>query len=196
MRKAIKSISNKKYERVIGVDVSTRSIAIAMVEGGIPTRLISLALPHGDFYRRLSVARRRFDAVLRSFSPQVCVIESPIMVQNPLSTKQLSYVVGVLFGQCLERNIVVEDVPPMTWKSFLGYRTIRRGERERIIENLGETEGRKEISRIRKGQIQDKLSERYPRFASIIRGDDDLSDALGVALYAWDRFGLVKNQDQ
>jgi Holliday junction resolvasome RuvABC endonuclease subunit len=187
MKKAVQSVA-KRYDRVIGIDVSTKLIAVTVVDRGEPLALVSVGLPRGDINLRLSYARKWFSIVLDVYKPGACYIEAPILVQNPLATKHLAYMVGILFGECLERGIETADVPPMEWKSHIGYRAISKQERERVLSEYGETEGRKELRKIRKAQVQEKLKDRYPMFAKQLESDD-LADALGIALYCWEKLG-------
>lgn len=183
----MKELYDKKHKVVIGVDASTRAIAVSVVKSGKPAGMYYIKLPHGDLYHRLSSVRRKFEVLLKKIEPTVCLIEAPILIQNPLATKHMAYLVGILMGECLENNIKVEDVSPMTWKSFLGYKPIKKAEKQEIQKKFG-SKAREEMRRIRKGQVQEILTSKYPRIKSALK-NDDLADSLGIALYAWHLYG-------
>jgi hypothetical protein len=108
-------------------------------------------------------------------------IEQTILIQNPETTRKLSYAVGVLIAECLIRDIPIVDVPPATWKSFMGVKPLTKAWKQKILTDLGETEGRKEIERLRKSQLQDILGKRFPQFNW---EDNDLADSCGIGLWA------------
>ncbi len=188
MKKTMDLLSDRRYKRVMGIDPSTKTISMAMVVNGTPQALISLELKHGDIYTRLKSLRSRFGAIMDAYSPELVIIESPIMVQNPLSTKHMAYAVGIIFGECLARGVRVEDIPPMTWKSFFGYSSITKQQKDEIMDIYGATEGRKVLKKMRKGKIQDTLKKRYPHLSKQL-DDDNLADALAIALYTWSVYG-------
>lgn len=195
MRSIKRFLLHKDSKRVIGVDASTKTIAMAMVEDGHPVRMFLIPLPNGDIMTRLRSVRKRFRTVISNYRPDFCLIEAPIMVQNPQTTKHIAYVVGVIMAQCLEEGIDVSDVPPMTWKSFIGYRPIDKHTKEEMEASLGAAEAKKEISRLRKRRVQDILQCRYPGLARELE-NNDIADALGIALYAWDLRGDDGNKGQ
>lgn len=186
MKKAIDKIYGHNHDRVAGVDASTRCVAIAIIDAGRPVCLSRVDLGHGDMISRLSLVRDRFIATMKLYKPTFCMIEAPIMVQNPQTTKHMAYVVGILMGACLELGISVDDVPPMTWKTSLGYKPLKRS----VINDLGlsENEAKRYVRTYNKDQIRNKMIAMFPSFSTALE-DDDLSDALGIALYAWDNYG-------
>lgn len=191
MKKAIDTVLDKTYDVVAGVDASTKSVAVSIVNRNGPLGMFLIELEHGDIYSRLSSVRQRFIAIMKMHRPEICVIEAPIMVQNPETMKHMAYVIGILFGACLELGIRVQDVPPMRWKSHLGYKALSKHDKEQIIEKMGATDGKAYIRNYNKSSIQSILVNRYPRFKTAI-SNHDLADSLGVAVYAWDMFGRKK----
>ncbi len=188
MNKAIGFLSGKIYDRVMGIDPSTKKIVMAVVDRGAPLSIISLELQHGDINTRLLSLKNRFKHILAAYKPELVMVESPILVQNPLSTKHMSYAVGIIFGECLGMGVTIEDVAPMAWKSHFGYNTISKRERELVVKKYGETEGRKVLRKMRKEQTQDTLRKMFPEFSAQLE-DDNMADALGIALYAWSVYG-------
>lgn len=173
-------------KRVLGIDPSTRAIAACLLIEGQPQTLLKMDLFKSDLYDRLHRAKKWFPMILEIYKPDLCVIEQPIFLKNPMTTKNLSYVVGILLGEILINDIEVVDISPSTWKRFLGYKFLTRQHQAEIIAALGKTAGRKEIERLRKSQIQDILKDRYPMFDW---SDNDIADACGIALWAWSNHG-------
>lgn len=180
--------SDRRYHRVLGIDPSTRGIACSLIVDGKITATMKINLGDGDIYHKIAKARKYFSPVLEMYKPEVVIVEQTVYIQNPETTRKLSYIVGILMGEAIHRDIYLEDVPPATWKSFIGARAIRKNEKESIIQELGLTEGRKEIQRRRKSQVQDILNERFSQFDW---SDDDVADSAGIALWGYSKFGKV-----
>lgn len=181
-------LSDRKYVRIMGIDPSSHKIATCLLEYGKPTSLVALDLGGGDLYARLYEVRRRFPKILDLYGPHYVCVEQTILIQNPETSRKLSYVVGTLMAEVLIRDIPIIDIPPPTWKAKLGVKPVTKKWKESIISELGETDGRKEIDRLRKNQTQARLKERFPEFKW---SDHDLADACGIALYAFSQYGAV-----
>lgn len=181
MRKTLKNIKLRKYRTIYGIDPSTQSIAVCVLVDGKIKRLIDVQLPKGDLATRLKKVREWFAPVVKLYPPDYVMVESPIFIQNPQTTKNIAYVVGILFGECLHLNIEITDIPPTTWKSWLGYKRVTKYQQAEILSRLGPTAGRKEIERLRKSQVQDIMRAKYP---ALDWSNDNLADATGIALYA------------
>lgn len=175
------------YSRVLGVDPSSSTVACAVIETNKPTACMKIDLGSGDVFQRIYRARKYFPKILDLYKPQYVAIEQTILIQNPETTRKLSYVVGTLIAECLYREIPVEDVPPATWKSFMGIKPLTKKWKEKIVSELGDTEGRKEISRLKKSQLQEKLAIQFPQFNW---SDNDIADSAGIGLWAFGRYGV------
>jgi len=172
---------------VLGVDPSSVGIASTLIVAGEPRMTIKIELGAGDLYARLYRARKYFPKVLDICNPDFVVIEQTILIQNPETTRKLSYTVGILMAETLMRGISLMDVPPATWKSYLGIKPMTKRRKDEIISKLGETEGRKEISRLKKSPVQDILKERFPNFSW---EDNDVADSAGIGLWGFDKYGI------
>lgn len=175
------------YSRVLGVDPSSHCVACTVVEDAAPLATVKIELGAGSVFERIFKARKYFPKILEIYKPQFVAIEQTILIQNPETTRKLSYTVGVLVGECLIRDISVVDVPPATWKSFMGVKPLTKRWKESILSELGPTEGRKEIERLKKSQLQDKLKEDFPHFEW---DDNDVADSTGIGLWAYGKYGI------
>ena len=184
--KLVDDIVPPKYNRIMGIDASTRGVAATLIVNGKIQTVVKITLTDSDLHARLLKVRKWFTAVLKMFAPEFAVIEQPIYIQNPTSTRAIGYVVGIVLGEILINEIPVIDVPPITWKAALGYKNVTKKLQRELIEKLGETEGNKEVRRLRKAQVQDILSARFPAWDWT---DDDRADSCGIALYGWNLRG-------
>lgn len=178
--------SDRRYHRVLGVDPATRGIACSVVDHDDLVATMKIQFGDGDIYDKIKKARQYFPKILDLYNPEVVVIEQSIFVQNHDTARKMSYVVGVLMGEVLIRGIVFNDVPPASWKSFVGARPIRQAEKDKVISELGQTEGKKEIKNRRKNQVQEIMKKQFPAFNW---SDDDIADSCGIALWGYDKYG-------
>lgn len=187
LAKILEPPETHKYARVLGVDPSSAKVACSVIEAGKPVATVKIDLGAGDVFQRIHKARIYFPKVLDLYKPQYVAIEQTILIQNPETTRKLSYTVGTLIAECLYRELPVEDVPPATWKSFMGVKPLTKRWKEQILAELGDTEGKKEIARLKKSQLQDKLSNLFPQFDW---SDNDIADSTGIGLWCFGRYGI------
>lgn len=185
--KFLSPVDEHIYTRVMGVDPSSHCVACSIVENGSPLSTVRIELGAGDVFKRIHKARQYFPKILDIYKPEFVAIEQTILIQNPETTRKLSYTVGILIAECLIRDIEVRDVPPATWKSFMGVKPLTKKWKESIIAERGATEGRKEIDRLKKSQLQEKLKEKFPHFDW---SDNDIADSTGIALWAFGIHGI------
>lgn len=159
--------------RVLGIDPSSNAIAWTLIEDGRPISWGKLT-----FYRKSTLQSKfimlqdMMNIILNDTQPSYVCIEQMISVQNPQTTRVLSYIAGAIMYECAVRGYEVEDVPPMVWKSYHGY--------QRILKAMNIP--KKEADILRKSQISDKIAVVYPYFKY---SDYDVSDSCAIAL--WER---------
>lgn len=159
--------------RILALDPSTHSVAFAFVVDGKPESWGKIQLyKKSDLNDKLVMTYHIVDELIQQFDPTFVVIEQTIMVQNPQTTRVLSYVVGSMILNFALRGVEVVDVPPMTVKNYHGYK--------RVTKKLEQEIGKKEAAHLRKSQIQDKVFNAFPYFNT---KDDDVSDACSIALW-------------
>lgn len=181
-----------EYKIIFGIDASSTHIGIAVFRDESIEALVKIEMKQKEMHQRMKDLRLKIDVLIHHYNPEFVMIESPIMVQNPLTTKNLSYIAGIIIATCLDFNVDVEEVSPMTWKSWLGYKRLTKKIKEEIIKSLGQTEGTKEINKQKKYQVQNILTKRYPLWQEQLK-DDNLADALGIALFAQNKLKEREN---
>lgn len=186
MKKLLKRPESPRYSRVLGIDPSSVKIAAAVIEAGEMKATVTIPIKGQDIYEKILVVRTNYASILSAYKPQFVCVEQTISLQNPMVSRKLSYLVGIIIAETLYREIPIIDVPPMTWKSRIGVKPIYKAQKQDIILKLGETAGRKEVQRLKKSQTQEIMSMMYPHFSWV---DDDLADAAGIATYAWSEYG-------
>jgi Holliday junction resolvasome RuvABC endonuclease subunit len=188
MKKILEDSSPHKFRRILGIDPSSKKIACTLIVDGIIMATVALSLGSGNIYERLFDVRKRYPHLLDIYQPDFVGIEQAIFVQNPATSRKLSYIVGVIIAETLHKEIVLEDISPAEWKSFLGVKPLTKTKKNEIISRLGQTVGRKEIHNLKKTQTQNILRDQYPNF---VWDDDDIADSCGIALYFWSKYGKI-----
>lgn len=159
--------------KVLGIDPSSTAIAFTLVENGEPVVWGKLL-----FYRKSSLPDKmlmvsKFIPLILEITgtPSFVCLEQMVSIQNPHTTRVLSYMAGSMMHEFAIRGIPVGDVPPMTHKNYHGY--------IRVNKAMGLS--KKEADRFKKQQIQDKIAVRWPNFNY---ADHDVADSCSIALWA------------
>lgn len=189
MQKLLEGAYDKKYNRIVGIDPSTQKMAFVLVEKGEPISRATIDMGAGDIYDRLLRLRKFYPALLRLWKPDFVQIEQAIFVQNPETSRKIAYAVGIIAAETKFNGVEFTDVAPASWKAYLGVKPLTKSWKQRIIIELGEKEGRKEINRLRKSQTIDILTSRFPHFDW---SDSDIADAAAIGLFAFSLYGTLK----
>lgn len=172
--------------RILAVDPASHSMAFALVErNGKDLKLVcagKLKFPMpNDMQTKMYAISSVWPFLLEKLSPDHIVIEQSIYIQNPQTTRILAYLVGGVWSSSVSVGVPVSDVPPMTWKSWIGYKRIMPLEKKKLIEEMGEKEAKKFMSSERKTRVKNIIVPRIPQVEAI--NDYDIIDAIGIALW-------------
>jgi Holliday junction resolvasome RuvABC endonuclease subunit len=171
---------------VLSIDPSTKSLAFAVVRRDKDhIKLISkgkINFHHlDDLVSKLRCINHILPMLIDHHKPDMVVIEQTIYIQNPQTSRLLSYIVGHMLGLSLQYNIKVHDVGPLEWKRWLGYKSVSKSEITAWILELGEKEAKKKASFERKNRVKNILEEKIP---TLIEEDYDILDAIAIGVWA------------
>lgn len=186
--KVLASKKPKTYSKVMGIDASSNKIAMTMLDKNGIVMTAKIELGDGDIFHRMGAGNRRLKPFLQAYRPDFILIEQTVYVQNIETVRKLSYVVGSIMATIMREGIDVDDVPPISWKSFMGAKSITKQEKMKYINEMGELEAKKFMAKRRKSQVQDMLRKRFPEYNW---DDNDIADSCGIALYAWDKYATI-----
>lgn len=181
--------------RIMGLDCSTKSIAFAIINDGIPEAAGEITLAGANVFERLDDARAKTQAMVDNgvFNVNYIGIESAIMVASPQVAIKLAYVYGVVMGVLMQNRATVVEVAPITWQSYIGNPNLRPAEKAKFrvdfpgkSESWYKTYGRK----FRKQRTMDIARQHF----SIPTDSDNVSDAVGITLYLRDNLTTVKDK--
>jgi Holliday junction resolvasome RuvABC endonuclease subunit len=172
--------------RFLSIDSSSKSLAFAIfVKDAKSSKLICAGkiLFPSDMGSRLNVINATVKALFDSYGPiDHVVIEQTIYIQSPQTSRILSYVVGHIWGKCLEYCDDVRDVEVMKWKSYIGYKNVSKVEKAAWASFHGETEAKKIAAKERKERTGKIIKEKIAGIDEV--SDYDMIDAIAIGLWA------------
>lgn len=154
-----------------------------------PVRWGELEFKGSTVFERLAYAQRNVAAMKDQLKADLIVFEGAIYVQNKKTVILLAYAFGAVVSALMSDGADVEEVSPMEWQNYIGNKALTRVEKEDI---RARTPGKSkswydaENRRVRKGRTTDWAKRVY----GIDVSSDNVSDAVGVAHYARDKFVL------
>lgn len=179
------SLNKIKAKRIIGIDASTNSLAFAVFDDGKPVYCGEVKFNGANVFERLKDAKAKTRALVSNghLRADYIVIESAIMVRNIQTAIDLAYVFGAIIGELMVNNPQVHKVAPISWQTGIGNANLKTHEKQAI---MTEFPGKSKSWYQNKGREKRKLRTlRIARqYFSIPNGSDNVSDAVGIALYA------------
>ena len=151
--------------KVVGIDIDSRKFGAVMIDGKLITDYFYLSLCK-NVDDRIAELYDEVEKLLILWSPDKVFIESPIYIQNFLTTQAISETVGNCKSICRIHKIAFETVPNKTWK-------------KEIIGN----------GNCSKEDTKKYIIDKYPKFGK--DKEQDVYDALGICLW-----GIKKEKEK
>jgi Holliday junction resolvasome RuvABC endonuclease subunit len=181
------SLSQKLHSgTIVAIDPSTKSLAFAVIERrGSQVKLKAKGKINfsglDDVIAKLDCLNNILPMIIDYHKPDMVVIEQTIYIQNPQTSRLLSYVVGHMLGLALASKVKVKDVGPLEWKRWLGYKSVSKTEIAQWSKEMGDKEAKKKASFERKNRVKILLEEKIPE---LDEGDYDVLDAIAIGVWA------------
>lgn len=180
----------KKYDTILGLDCSTRSLAYSKWHKGKFVTCGEVFSPGSSTQKRLGFIHSVIPPLVDSgvLRADVVVLEGAVMVNNNTTTLiSLSYMFGAIMGAFSTKDMPVALVKPITWQAFIGNPNLKAEEKAAIQKQFP---GMSKSWYLNKGREvrKQKTLDWARQYASIDSGSDNVSDAIGVGYYG------VKNQ--
>jgi Holliday junction resolvasome RuvABC endonuclease subunit len=186
--KVIKTLKAKNLgpATIMGIDSSTKSIAMSLYHRGDDLRLSHLGKISLDDCKTMGDKIKRINLTLptyfEKYKPDIVRIERTIYIQSPLTSRMLSYIVGAIWLKSSEFCDNVEDVDIMTWKSHIGYKKVSKAEITQWAKEMGEKDAKKKAAEERKERTKKLLIPKIEGISEI--NDYDMLDAAAIGLWA------------
>lgn len=173
---------------VLGIDSSSNSIAYSVFivsDGEVSLQdfgKIEYEKKAGMDEKIRSI--RNAVATLFTLYPKISkvVIEQTVYIQNPQTSRILSYIVGAIWSACAYYCNDISDVSVQKWKAYIGYKNVSSQEKKEWEERLGKTEAKKKAAFERKERTARIMRSKFAQVAELY--DDDIMDAVAIGYWA------------
>lgn len=182
-----------KRKRVLSIDPASHSYAFAVLESNINgvkvlgTGKINFNTKSKKHHDRVLIINETLPVLLTYYKPTHVVIEESIYIQNANTTRTLAYIVGSIWACAAAQGYPVQDVGPLRWKPYIGYKNVSKKEKDEWYKELGEKEAKKKASFERKNRVKRIIDKRIPK---LNLEDLDIYDAIGIGIW-----GLSENAE-
>lgn len=176
-------------DTVLGVDASTQSFAFCLMDKDGPVRWGEIKFKGNNVFERLAYGQRNIAAMKQHLESDLVVFESAIYVQNKKTVILLAYAFGAVISALLNNGAQIEEVSPMEWQNYLGNKALTKLEKDDI---RARTPGKSKswYDNANRNFRKSRTMAWAERVYGIRTDSDNVSDAIGVAHYARDKFIL------
>jgi Holliday junction resolvasome RuvABC endonuclease subunit len=177
-------VSSVKASRIIAIDPSSHSLAWCVVDLD-KKKFDIVATGKIDFKdkkevsNKLSTIRSGLQDIWEDYSFRNACIEQSVYIQNFQSSRIISYIIGYSWGVLDEYCDSVVDINPLVWKNRIGYKNVSKDDKKRIEIQYGSKGIQKRLTQERK----DRVKKIVDAFCSGSTDDDDINDAIGIAMW-------------
>lgn len=181
--------SKHLVDTVLGVDCSTNSFAFCLMDKDGPVRWGELKFKGGSVFERLAYAQRNISAMRATLKADLVVFEGAIYVQNKKTVILLAYAFGAVVSALMNDGARIEEVSPMAWQNYLGNKALTKAEKDAIRQATPDKSKSWYDDANRKYRKQRTMNWAKDTYGIEV-ASDNVSDAIGVAHYARDKFIL------
>lgn len=105
--------------KVISLDTSTSATGWALFTDGEYVRSGCIDLKNEkDSSVRLRKMVNLIIATLKAAKPDVVYIETPVVMRNAQALRNLTVIMGAVYGYCVTHGIYFEDLRPTEWRKY------------------------------------------------------------------------------
>ena len=180
-----------KYDRVLGLDLSTNSIAYSFFVKG------ELA-EYGEIKMKGTTAQRNYQAnqhgrILRQrLRPDFIMYESAVYMNSRKTVIALAEAYGSVVSSIAGPQTVVDSVVPVSWQSFIGNKALNKVEKTKIRMETPDKSAswyKEKERQFRKLRTIEWVYKTY----GVSLNSDNVADAIGVGHYAKEKHGTTKD---
>lgn len=173
---------------ILGLDVSTKSIAFAVIQDGKLKRYGKVYIEGNTIWERAADANRKTYNILKLTQPTHVSLEGAVYVNNRSVVIKLSYIYGAIAGVVGATGRTMTEVTPITWMSYIGSPSNTKQRRQALKREFPDKSKSWLQSESRRRRKQYTIDWAKSKFGVEI-DDDDVADAVGVAWYSWENDG-------
>lgn len=170
--------------RVIGVDTSTKGYAYAIIEDGKLIEYDEVLFKGKTLHEKIQQASE----VARSIAmrdPDFVLVEQTIYVNSYSVVVKMAYFVGVVLGAVGAAEIPFDDIVPINWMKHIGNPNWTKAERAEVTKQYkGKSKNwiKNKMRDMRKNRTKEIVNKRF----GVDVENDNIADAIGIAIYAWE----------
>lgn len=182
-------LKKEKVNTVLAIDPASHSLAWCIMQQ-VDDQLVIIKTDKLTFIKnstiddKFSQIKFGITAICDLYKPDVCVIEQSVYIQNFQTSRLLSYIIGFTWGMASFTCKRVFDVSPLVWRSGVGYKNLTAKDKDALKEN-----GQKKNIELKKKEERKRrvrvIIEQYFGADDLDLGDDDIVDAVGIAIWYW-----------
>lgn len=178
--------------KFVSIDASTKDMAFAYFVDEQPIKYGKLEFGGSDIYGKVMDISVKVKAFYHRFDEvEHMIIEAPVYINSPQTAQHLSMTHGAIVGAASLSGIrYVRNVVPMTWQNQIGNPKLTKEEKEKLRKkapNKSPSWYKNQERQIRKNKTIHIVNDKY----GLSVKDNDVADAIGIGLWATERWDLV-----
>ena len=106
--------------KLISMDTSSTSTGVAVFIDGVLSRHFLIDTKNiKDTEKRIEEMINRLYKVIDSEKPDIVVTELTVVTRNAQAQRNLTMILGAIYGKCIEKNIWYHSFRPSEWRSLV-----------------------------------------------------------------------------
>lgn len=181
---------HQKYDRILGLDLSTNSIAYSFFVRGKLVEYGEITM-RGDTAHRNYLANQYGRELRRRLRPDFIMYESAVFMNSRKTVITLAEAYGSVVSSIAGPTTVVDSCVPVTWQSYIGNKALTKAEKTKIRMETPDKSASwyKEAERqYRKGRTMTWVENTF----GVTAPTDNVSDAIAVGWYAQEKHGKTE----
>lgn len=180
-----------KSKSIVGMDLSTNSIAYAKFVDGKPVTCGEIKIVGANIYEKINDARKKTQALFNIgvLEADFICVEKAVFVNNMSVVIKLANVFGAVMSVLLQNGAQVVEKTPLDWQRSIGNPTLTKFEKAAIMKKTpGKTKSwySTEARKIRKQRTLD-IAQQYFKIGD---NSDNVGDAVGISLACMKSLGI------
>lgn len=106
--------------KLISLDTSSNSTGVAIFIDGILSRHFLINLKNiKNTDERISEMIKQIYKIIADESPNIIVTEMTVVTRNAQAQRNLTMILGAIYGKCIDNNIWYYSLRPTEWRSLI-----------------------------------------------------------------------------
>jgi Holliday junction resolvasome RuvABC endonuclease subunit len=190
--RAMTLASLSEVGQFVAIDSSTTSIAFAYVDNNNIANYGKMKFEGQGIYEKISDIARKTEGLFKALPVDTIVIEASFYSNNPKTATNLALAQGAILGAASTMGAKhIYSVPPVVWQRGIGNLPFSKDDKAALAKEFpGKSPSwyQSKVRQLRKQKTINLVNANY----SLDVDDDDVADALGIAMYTDNNRGRIK----